>query len=627
MADMLTKQDLVDGKIDVKHAGEAVNEKKIVTPRYGQSFKSIPLISEELQQILYNKDLEASQKVQVLQDAINTALAAGAGAAGWNASLVVDGDKNQHDINSEQSKLNSGFESIAEMLAIRNPVDGMRVFVKSYHADLNKGGGTFVYDSSKSSINDGVTILNGWKRSSFVYLTPEMAGAKGDGVTGDTTAWENILKLDLSIQCQKDSKYLTSRLLYLKNKAHIQLNGSRIINTTTSAFFAEEQFNVQVFDGSIHGLIEFGDFGPSVDDNRFGLCFRNCQKSMPNSLEIKGFGTGLWFLGVGNPATGEPVSYSKPIACITSHNYVGAKYSGDFGAEYLNALSCDSFKNYFCGLWIESGNFSATGGTTTSNFLHGVYLKAAANGGHGNINGMKINHNWGRNVLADSVQQGFIFNGCNIFDDNTVDKTVGAIEFSGCKGIKFNACQIMTNVIANGLNQNGDVLLNQFMNCEFYGTRGDFLSSDGSDNGVLFKDCTQGNEPFGRNSKGINFSYVNNVVSLVPVGVSLLRFNQIASAVGKKMLDVNSGIFVAQTTGIHTVSLNLICNKPFNVALLLESNVVANAIAYQQDASKYILNWTFNYYFEKNSLFNFAITNISDSAGALENSSNAYIYI
>jgi len=48
MADIVTKQELEAAKIDVKNAGEAVNEKKIVNPRYGAPFKSLPLAIEEL---------------------------------------------------------------------------------------------------------------------------------------------------------------------------------------------------------------------------------------------------------------------------------------------------------------------------------------------------------------------------------------------------------------------------------------------------------------------------------------------------------------------------------------------------------------------------------------------------
>ncbi|TCB50950.1 hypothetical protein E0H80_06160 [Acinetobacter sp. ANC 4779] len=48
MADqVITKQELIEAKIDVKHAGEAVNTEKVITPRYGDSFKSIPLVVKE----------------------------------------------------------------------------------------------------------------------------------------------------------------------------------------------------------------------------------------------------------------------------------------------------------------------------------------------------------------------------------------------------------------------------------------------------------------------------------------------------------------------------------------------------------------------------------------------------
>lgn len=50
MADIITKQELEAAKIDVKNAGEAVNEKKIVNPRYGAPFKSIPLVAKEAEQ-------------------------------------------------------------------------------------------------------------------------------------------------------------------------------------------------------------------------------------------------------------------------------------------------------------------------------------------------------------------------------------------------------------------------------------------------------------------------------------------------------------------------------------------------------------------------------------------------
>lgn len=43
----ITSQTFADLELDIAHTGEAVNEKKIIKPRYGLSFKSLPLVSEE----------------------------------------------------------------------------------------------------------------------------------------------------------------------------------------------------------------------------------------------------------------------------------------------------------------------------------------------------------------------------------------------------------------------------------------------------------------------------------------------------------------------------------------------------------------------------------------------------
>lgn len=77
--------------------------------------------------------------------------------------------------------IRDGVESIADLLAIQNPKDGMRVFVKGYHVGLGKGGGYFIFDSSKSSVNDGGVCINGWLRQlENNVLNPFMFGAYGD---------------------------------------------------------------------------------------------------------------------------------------------------------------------------------------------------------------------------------------------------------------------------------------------------------------------------------------------------------------------------------------------------------------------------------------------------------------
>lgn len=108
-----------------------------------------------------------------------------------DADNVKDGAENQKEINDKNIRI---FESLSDLLDYTPRKNGQTVFVKSYHNDLNKGGGTFVYNSAKSSINDGVVCFNGWVRQieSNTY-TPYMAGCVCDGATDDGTNLEKLM--------------------------------------------------------------------------------------------------------------------------------------------------------------------------------------------------------------------------------------------------------------------------------------------------------------------------------------------------------------------------------------------------------------------------------------------------
>lgn len=61
MATTISTQDIIDAKRDIDDIGKAVNEKVIVSPRYGEDFKSLPMIAAE-----------AQTAINEWQDAINT---------------------------------------------------------------------------------------------------------------------------------------------------------------------------------------------------------------------------------------------------------------------------------------------------------------------------------------------------------------------------------------------------------------------------------------------------------------------------------------------------------------------------------------------------------------------------
>ena len=108
---------------------------------------------------------------------------------------TVDGNVNDPNMNMTGwlNTRNAGeVESIADLIYIQNPKNGSRVYVKGYRAptlfvEANpfKGGGAFIFDSSKSSVNDGGVVINGWVRQIEDRVTPCMFGAYADDSTND----------------------------------------------------------------------------------------------------------------------------------------------------------------------------------------------------------------------------------------------------------------------------------------------------------------------------------------------------------------------------------------------------------------------------------------------------------
>lgn len=91
-----------------------------------------------------------------------------------------------------QQQWNNGVESIAELLAIPNPKDGSRVYVKSHHTGLNKGGANYTYDTARATENNGVTCINGWVLNSTSYLLASQAGCR-EGDFENTDLLNNLI--------------------------------------------------------------------------------------------------------------------------------------------------------------------------------------------------------------------------------------------------------------------------------------------------------------------------------------------------------------------------------------------------------------------------------------------------
>ena len=155
---------------------------------------------------------------------------------GWDASFVVDGDENQHQINENQKTLNAGYESIADLLAIPNPKNGSRVYVKSYHAGLNKGGKSYVFDSSKSSVNDGGLCINGWVAEYKERYTIEDFGGICDFNLDSNTGYDNADAIEKSLAALDYALFTAPTAT---SKPVIMKSGQSLLRTNTDDYVAK----------------------------------------------------------------------------------------------------------------------------------------------------------------------------------------------------------------------------------------------------------------------------------------------------------------------------------------------------------------------------------------------------
>lgn len=212
----------------------------------------------------------------------------GVGENGWDANLVTYGE-------ITQKQINDGLDSVAAMLAIEKPRNGQRVYVKSYHAGLNKGGGTFVYDATKLTINDGGVIINGWVRQieSDYYL--EFWGVVSDNTDQATKIQKaidycqanNVKKL---VAMGKDDYIINSTLVfkptptkvnwgYGDDRFVLDLNGGNLKTTNDNLTFIKLlRDHVKLVNVGI-----FGTYGKKQRAVVFGYDFD--ETHVPNTRE------------------------------------------------------------------------------------------------------------------------------------------------------------------------------------------------------------------------------------------------------------------------------------------------------------------------------------------------------
>ena len=248
---------------------------------------------------------------------------------------TVDGNANDPNVNMT-GWLNIGntgdVGSIADLLAIPNPRDGSRVYVKSYNQATNfalaqpyNGGKSFTYKASLASINNQVTVINGW-----VWLNPSNEFTTYDvGLTEDFTG-DATAKLQALFNVSQD---------YAKYK----IMGDFI--TSTNLRFVNKT-GVEVTGGSITGDVSTWSFGSNLQSGTtaYGLLiFDNCPQSKVTHVKITGVQKNVF----GSFQAGDSgiqlynSPYSKVTYCGIDHTFAWGVLSeqGDYVEVNYNVIS------------------------------------------------------------------------------------------------------------------------------------------------------------------------------------------------------------------------------------------------------------------------------------------------
>ena len=101
-------------------------------------------------------------------------------------SISHNGTRGAKSVTSDQIVV--AVETINDFPAIAETGD--TVIVK----DLNRGG-TFIYDATKSAVNNSGTIFDGWVRQYSGTVNVKWFGAAGDGIADDSVAIQNAVNL------------------------------------------------------------------------------------------------------------------------------------------------------------------------------------------------------------------------------------------------------------------------------------------------------------------------------------------------------------------------------------------------------------------------------------------------
>lgn len=211
MATTISTQDLLNARRDIDDIGEAVNEVKIVSPRYGEDFKSLPMIADEAQATIGEWEaaislitqeggvpaLAVSDASGVTQQEINDLTGAPyrVKAGGYNIGervVLTNGDIVKSTINGNTNDPNvdmTGWQSTSqETIFVDNKDDGISVAT-----DLPDGSTVIVKTDESVTLKGSLvayTVISGLLTTP-VYLSSGMVTPSAYGIPMESESLAN----------------------------------------------------------------------------------------------------------------------------------------------------------------------------------------------------------------------------------------------------------------------------------------------------------------------------------------------------------------------------------------------------------------------------------------------------
>lgn len=254
-------------------------------------------------------------------------------------------------------------------------------------------------------------------------------GADPTGVADSSAAFYDAQQASNTIMVPSGTYLKNTETAILNNKTWFFAGATIKHQSDAATLFSATDVSDWSFLGNVklQGLLtgeaNTGECGLSITNPRRAYIQRVTASLFKGSaIRIQGANTGTY--------RGDQLT----IDSLASYeNYEALRVNAGSGAEYVRINSVEMVGNIYSAI-IAAGNTQIGGGNIVDNY-YGPWLTGGPNHGHGGFHGVNINHNTHWNLKAESVTNGYVFNGCHFYGDGL---TAGKIILNNSSGVSIN---------------------------------------------------------------------------------------------------------------------------------------------------------------------------------------------